>query len=706
MVAPAEKILAWENQFHTFITQIVTGTDCVSNPFPVLNEGENLVSLKLTGEQLRRIISSLQVGAEWAYPDISQQIVFDFWQAFACPPLLSEQDCIEYPSYSSFIRYLPANPYISPNEIPDGYLTQPFVVNGENGNDIPNYEHYDVLVPFGAITLDGDWFDTLAGQLPTIEIMVNGTGKVGLKMLTSPQGGVAVITLDNPPDILDIIGGVLSGDENIIDLNQDLVSLPPETALELVYELEISTTGIHTIYVVFLPIIDDSLIPVRFGGGFRGLVLCDFIPEGTMGVQSLRFENCNLEQQNQDGSWEVVPGWEDWLSCVPDGGSSGSGSSLSVRTLDVRLPSNTVTTTQTTMQFGAAFTHTPSRSNMLVIVKGVTALHSSATGHTGIQLQWNGVDGIYGAEVAVEGTSGRQISVSDVWDNVVPDVQHSITLRFRAQEAGTATINDATDWAVTIIEWDNAEDLFVQDIRFDNGTRELEKKIGGVWITVDDSLADVLSAIQTIANNAAATANNAAAAAAAAQTTANGAVTVNNTQNTRLASLESDVNSIVNVDIPQINLMLADHETRIDALESGTGDWGGYPTVQPFTSPFSAFDTNVLTRGWMPTGNADIDIVVENGGRLGSCVFIRATAIPLAGYAGNIRIRVNGGQYHDAIATPGSSGNMFCWIPVLPIQGDDITIEYENGSGNQNWRVNTLVMLVVNHNPFTLALLP
>jgi hypothetical protein len=695
----------------------VTGTDCVSNPFPVLNEGENLVSLRLTGEQLRRIISSLQVGAEWAYPDISQQIVFDFWQAFACPPLLSEQDCIEYPSYSSFVRYAPVNPYISPNEIPDGYLTQPFVVNGENGNDIPNYEHYDVLVPFGAITLDGDWFDTLSGQLPTIEIVVNGAGKVGLKMLTSPQGGVAVVTLDNPPDILDIIGGVLSGDENIIDLNQDLVSLPPETALELVYELEISTTGIHTIYVVFLPIIDDSLIPVRFGGGFRGVVLCDFVPEGTMGIQSLRFENCNLEQQNQDGSWEVVPGWEDWLLCVPDGGGSGSGSSLSVRTLDFRLPSNTVTTTQTTMQFGAAFTHTPSRSNMLVIVKGVTALHSSATGHTGIQLQWSGVDGIYGAEVAVEGTSGRQISVSDVWDNVVPDVQHNITLLFRAQEAGTATINDATDWSVTIIEWDNAEDLFVQDIRFDSGTRELEKKIGGVWITVDDSLADVLNAIQTIANNAAATASNAAAAAAAAQTTANGAVTVNNTQNTRLTSLESDVGDL-QLSVSQINITIADHEARIDALESVQSGWSGFglgqisfgdmnPSVTDFYSNTNSFDGTVGQRGWVPDGNNQIEYWLGNGARFGSCVHVRITATELAGFTGSLQVSVNDSvPFAMAKQSTASGSNHFAWVTVPSSQVDDLKVEIQGVGANQNWRANALVMLCVSINPLTEALFP
>src|SRR5690348_11399077 len=326
--------------------QQIVGADCFL-PQVNLNTDENLIVLKLSAIEFTEIFSSLRNGAEKTYPDKFMQIMVNFLKGLHCPPDLQEQECTEFPTYAAFIQYSPMNPYVTPDEIPDGYEAIPFLVDGENGVDIPNYEHFDVLVPPDALTLDVDWFTDIAGQLPTVTIMVNGTGTVYIKLLNQAQGGLAVITLDNPPNLADIILGIVTGADNIVDLNLDVVSVPPETAIEIIYPLEITTSGIHTIYVVFLPILDDSLIPLRFGGGFRGVQLCDFISEGDMGITNIRLEDCNLEKQIE-GSWETVDGWENINDCIVP-------TTLSPESVDAALPetetiveiTNSITTNET-----------------------------------------------------------------------------------------------------------------------------------------------------------------------------------------------------------------------------------------------------------------------------------------------------------------------------------------------------------------------
>lgn len=307
--------LAYKNRWVKKLVQQVEGVECFT-PFVSLNPDDNLIVLHLSDLQWRELFDCILLGADIIYPDTSHQIMVNWLKAIHCPPILAEQECFEYPTYASFISYTPSNPYIEPDTIPDGYESPPFLVNGENGVDLPNFQHYDIIVPIDAITLDVDWFETIAGQLPTIQVMMQGEGKAYIKMLAIAGGGMAVITLDNPPDIADIILGIVTGSENIIDLNQDLISLPPETAQELIFEVDVVGTGLHTIYVVFLPIIDDSLIPIRFGGGFRGVQLCNFVEEPEVGLSALRFQDCQLEQL-VEGTWTVVTGWENWLDCLP-----------------------------------------------------------------------------------------------------------------------------------------------------------------------------------------------------------------------------------------------------------------------------------------------------------------------------------------------------------------------------------------------------
>lgn len=135
---------------------------------------------------------------------------------------------------------------------------------------------------------------------------------------------MAIISVDNPVDLGDIIGGILGDGIDSIDLNQDIVSLPPETTEEIIIEVEIPTEGEHTVYIYFLPTVNDSLIPLAFGGGIRSFELCGTLrPCGTPppappppleGVTELKPEfqftaECGFEYRLKDQNDEVVQDW-------------------------------------------------------------------------------------------------------------------------------------------------------------------------------------------------------------------------------------------------------------------------------------------------------------------------------------------------------------------------------------------------------------
>lgn len=313
-----EEILSFENIWREISPQTILGADCFT-PNVALNPTDNLIVLKLTALEFREIFSALYNGAELTYPDKFMQVVINFLKGLHCPPLMIEQECFEYPTYSSFIAYSPTSPYLEPTTVPEGYLIPPFLVVEADDPDWNDYEQFDVITPFGAFEFLGNWFDILDGFLPQITIMVNGAGKAFIKLLPIFNGGMACVTLDNPPNLIDIFGGIVTGADNILDLNLDTVSAPPETAHEIIYELDVVGSGIHTIYITFLPVVDDASIPLRYGGGFRGVQLCNFVEMPTMGIQDIRFnaETCLLETLT-DGEWTSVFGYENWLNCIAD----------------------------------------------------------------------------------------------------------------------------------------------------------------------------------------------------------------------------------------------------------------------------------------------------------------------------------------------------------------------------------------------------
>lgn len=291
-----------------------------------------------------RAVRMLEVQRMYARDETMEgaKIVVEQWRDRTITPLIDALangtglcqdlggDCLTYPPFASFVTYYPQNPYTEPDLVPEGFEEPPFYINGKDAShDLPNYEQGDVLVSFGALNIEPSWD---LSKTPRIELCLEGSGILELHLLAIAQGGVAIVSLDNPVDLGDIIAGIVGEGIEIIDLNQDVVSLPPETAEEIIIELEVPTEGEHVVYIYYFPQVNDSILFVGFGGGLRSIELCGNLrPCGTPappppppleGVTELKPEfqftaDCGMEYRLRDQEnnivqdWTPVAGWVD-----------------------------------------------------------------------------------------------------------------------------------------------------------------------------------------------------------------------------------------------------------------------------------------------------------------------------------------------------------------------------------------------------------
>lgn len=192
-----------------------------------------------------------------------------------------QPNCREYFPASPIFSYHPCSPYGGECELPAGYNNEPFtVVNSGNLSGIIGtwglgYQIGDVYTDLLHLP-DGDWSTILEGWrfFPRISVTTPpGAGTVKIQFLNIPQGGRALVVLDDDFDLLNL---------RLIELNKDLVSIPPETTVPFWYELEVSGEGEHLVEIAFLPTVDDTPIPIFFGGGVRSVELCGFGFGGSM----------------------------------------------------------------------------------------------------------------------------------------------------------------------------------------------------------------------------------------------------------------------------------------------------------------------------------------------------------------------------------------------------------------------------------------
>ena len=217
-------------------------------------------------------------------------------------------DCFSFLPSAPFVNYIPYDPYIGGSDYGVGFGAPPFLL-GEYAQlawlGIP-YLETDITTPTDAFPQPTLW-ELPSFQFPTISISVVGSGQLEVTLLKVPLGGYVIEKIGgNPPNALDLLLGIILPDVAVIDLNLDLISFPTESGIEVGREIDIAAgVGVETtVWYTFVPAVDDSLFPIRYGGGFRSIGVCGFEGMGVVtGIENIRVnEQCELEYQ-QNGTW-------------------------------------------------------------------------------------------------------------------------------------------------------------------------------------------------------------------------------------------------------------------------------------------------------------------------------------------------------------------------------------------------------------------
>jgi hypothetical protein len=652
---------------------------------------------------------------------------------------LDEPECDNYLPYAPFADYYPTNPYNDPDEIPPDYLVPPFLRNTDfDYPELFGYKASDVFVPFAAINIAPENVFTL--NYPQIKISVRGSGQIELDLLAVQQGGHLVLKVGSPPNIFDILSEVIiEAGVRIIDLDNDSTSIPPEEDIVISEEVNIEAAVNETtdVYLVFVPKLDDSLIPLGFGGGIRSIGLCGFEQDAMMaGVEDVRYNETTGDLEKRiDGVWTVFATCEELVACAPVGGGGGGGALGVAKAYSLDVVTNKTTSSASFVDSTLVVNHTSTKPNLLVVIDNVQCGHS-AGGKTEIQVRLDDAAGVSEAIGFNLGSERREVQSVGVFENVAAG-SHELNIYWRTS-AATATIFATGGISVHVIEFDEFEGVFVEDVRISGG--ELQKKIGGVWLNVTDSLAAMISSInsQISAINATNASQQATINTHTSQISILNSTTALHTSQiagheTRIDELESNVGDLVSIDIPQINLTLENHEARIDALEAAGGSsegWGVFKinsvqhagaSLNPSGGIYSILEGSYSAGGpGVPAGilanaSGEIEIEASNAMRYGSCVVVGFLIYIVNAGSYQFMVSVNSGQEVEALIIP-STGNYVAWLvvepnlvglPPAPADQMEIIIRETTGSASAaDWRLQQANYLCVQINPFTQVLFP
>jgi len=282
MVDNNERLLAWDADY-------IFSLDFSDNHY------------KLTQQHIEVLVAifpAIEWDTRWYNTDLYDS---DTRQAFAAelmtrlmsPVDCAEQEidnCLEYANNVSFLSYTPQNPHTEPDLVPDGYPNQPFFkfgsivpeflpewlegLVGDWLTDMTGYEENDVLTVINSFPIFANWQELITSGLPRITIAFSGIGIVQIKLLLVPFGGRALISIDVEPNLADILENLFEGNIRSVELERDLSSIPMETDSDHIEEIVFTEDIEHTIYITFLPVVDATLLPLKYGGGIRSITFC------------------------------------------------------------------------------------------------------------------------------------------------------------------------------------------------------------------------------------------------------------------------------------------------------------------------------------------------------------------------------------------------------------------------------------------------
>lgn len=294
--------LAYRDRYVKYLTQTLSDRFDLVPQFPTLPFVDMTSRIPLVyrvnQREYTQILSAIMTGGDLAFPDIAHELELIWSIPDTYEP--EEDFCLDYEtSDTNIITFAPQDPHTEPLLVPPGYLLPPFWVVGnlvpgflpdwfaELITDIieqfTGYEDDDVLCTIGSLPIGINFDEIIAvieGGLPRFTVVVEGAGQLELHLLSVPLGGRLLVSVDVEFDIGDIVSGVLNDGFNLIELERDYSSTPPEFDVTHIEEITLIGSGTHTIYCTFIPVLDLDAFPLKFGGGIRKIVWCpDAIPD-------------------------------------------------------------------------------------------------------------------------------------------------------------------------------------------------------------------------------------------------------------------------------------------------------------------------------------------------------------------------------------------------------------------------------------------
>ena len=216
-----------------------------------------------------------------------------------------EGQCFEYKPDAPFIEWFPHNPFTQPDLVTDGYHQPAWYVANQTERTVMTD-----LSRFPAGSLPSI---IPASGLPRFRVNVTGPGVVELHMFSIVAGSIAQFTVDDDPLTV-----------RFVDLNADILSVPPETVGEVIQEFEVGE-GDHHIDVIIVSLVNDQFPFLYHGGGLRKVVLCGFDEVPYMTAQFRFTETCGMEYSYDGENWIPVIGWADFAAACFTGPPGETG---------------------------------------------------------------------------------------------------------------------------------------------------------------------------------------------------------------------------------------------------------------------------------------------------------------------------------------------------------------------------------------------
>lgn len=143
---------------------------------------------------------------------------------------------------------------------------------------------------------------------PVVKWKVIGTGQFEIELIQIPFGGSVLLTWDITFDydqIIEIISGEASdeGDNwRLLEINRDILSVPPELLVSLVQEIDFDEDEEHIIQCFFIPRINDEIPFFNPFGGIREIEVCGNLRLiGWETGETINAQNYRLKQHNLKG---------------------------------------------------------------------------------------------------------------------------------------------------------------------------------------------------------------------------------------------------------------------------------------------------------------------------------------------------------------------------------------------------------------------